>query len=215
MRFRSGKNFHALPFKFCTLNSVLKFSKPRNGCFLVPPWLQTAQGFFLFPNPTASIPLQGFFGFSPGSQAHVKHCWSLRWESQLIPALMYLFHTAFPSLIFNFPLCVTPTPSPLQLQGFQGFVLCYWSMECLCLPFLLFSQIWLHFSPFMTPLSIFTLLSDVFAFHPAVLFFICPVPFCPPSSRTSGEAAPSVSLQTCVNSAFLSILQMVLSSPSL
>lgn len=174
MRFRSGKKFHALPFKFCTLNSVLKSSKPRNGFFLVPPSLQTAQGFFLFPSPTASISLQGFFGFSPGSQAHVKHCWSLRWESQLIPALMYVFHTAFPSLIVTFPsLCDSHTKSP-PAAGVPGFFLLLEHGVPLPSTSAILRSLAALFPIHDT--LIFTLLSDVFAFHPALLFFISPFP---------------------------------------
>lgn len=124
MRFRSVKNFHAFPFKSCTLNSVLKLSSanPEMAVYLfLLHWRQHKDS----PcSPTASTPVQVFFVFSPGSQPCANHCC---FPELRIPAHSCLDvpfpNTAFPSLIVSFPLslCSSPSKSP-PAAGLQGFL---------------------------------------------------------------------------------------------
>lgn len=126
-------------------------------------------------------------------------------ESQLIPALKYLFHILpFLPWLLTYPslFCDSHTKSPpaAGVQEFLSLILQHGValLSTSATP----QKSGCTSSHFFCDMLVSSLLPDVFVLLPALLFFIPPVPPCPPSSRTSGEAAPSVLLQTCVKLSF-------------
>lgn len=203
-RFRNVENFHAFPFKFCTLNSVLKLSSANPEMAVSLFLLHWRQHKDSSCSPTASTPMQVFFVFSSGSQACAYHCCFPELRTPAHSCLDVPFpKTAFPSLIVNSPLCVTPPTKSPPAAGLQGFLsLSLQHGVALLSTSAAPQKSGCSFSHSFCDTLVFALLSDVFALHPSLPFFIPPMPPCPPSSRTSGEATPSVLLQTCVKLSF-------------
>lgn len=212
-RFRNVENFHAFPFKFCTLNSVLKLSSANPEMAVSLFLLHWRQHKDSSCSPTASTPMQVFFVFSSGSQACAYHCC---FPELRIPAHSCLDvpfpKTALPSLIVNSPLCVTPPSNPLQLQDFRGFFLCHCSTEWLCFPLLLLLRnlVAVFLIPFVTRLSPLSCLMSLLC----TLLSPSSFPQCLPVLPHPGLLVKQHLLCCCklvLNLAFLSILLVVLS----
>lgn len=140
----SMSSFWILHPKFST---KAQFSKPEMAVSLfLLHWRQHKD------SSCSPVPLLVFFGFSPDSQAHVKHCCS---PELWIPAHSCLEvpfpYTAFPSLIVDLPLSFLwlphQIPSSCRSSGVSFSDTAAWSGSAFY--FCYSSEIWLHFFPLL------------------------------------------------------------------